>query len=906
MKRRWLFWMLLVAFLWVVVTRITEIKQLGTILAQGQWQWLLVAALVQAAYYSVFTLVYQSAFQAVGVRSTWRGLAPVVLAMQFVNAATPAGTAGVALYVDDAMRRGESGARAAAGVLLAEIADFGSFALVLCVGLAYLLVRHDLKAYETIGALALLLIVVGLAAVLLLGLWAPAWLQRLLGWVEATGNRLGRRLRRPGLLAEGWAERTAHEYTEAAHAIATHPPLVVRTGLLALAAHVLDLTSLYVLFLAFHNPVSLGILVAGFAMGVVFWIVAITPSGIGVVEGVMAMVFTSLGVPAGRATIISLSFRGLTFWLPMLLGAITLRRSVGVAPRRRLPLRDWILWMSALVTAAMGAVNILSAVTPSLVDRLALLRRWFPTLALRSAHLTSTLVGLALIAIASNLRRGKRVAWLLTELLLAASVVTHLLKGLDYEEAGLALSLALGLWFTRGYFHARSDPPSLRRGLTAIAGAVLGTLAYGTLGFYVLDNHFHVNFRLWPAIQQTVVMFTQFQDPGLVPLTGFGRYFAASIYVIGASTLAYALWVLFRPVIMRSPAADEQRARAAAITQQHGRSSLARIALLPDKSYYFDPGGSVVAYIAKGRVALALGDPIGPKDTIAAAIQGFIAICQRNDWRPAFYQILPDHLSAYRDAGLDVLSIGQEAIVDLTSFTMSGGDNKSLRYVFNRLTKEGYRAEIVQPPLSSELLSALRAVSDEWLTHMQGEEKGFSLGWFDDSYIRDGPVIVIYAPSGRVVAFANLIPEYQLNEISIDLMRHTRDAESGTMDYLFLSLFQWARQAGYATFNLGLSALSGVGESPGDPMIDRALRFIFEHINQFYSYQGLHAYKSKFHPTWSPRYLAYQGSAALLPTVLALIRLDSGDAFFWNYFKDWVDERRARRLAATQAVGPRA
>jgi hypothetical protein len=38
-KRRWLLHLLIVAFLWVVLTRFTEIESLLKTLAQGKWQW---------------------------------------------------------------------------------------------------------------------------------------------------------------------------------------------------------------------------------------------------------------------------------------------------------------------------------------------------------------------------------------------------------------------------------------------------------------------------------------------------------------------------------------------------------------------------------------------------------------------------------------------------------------------------------------------------------------------------------------------------------------------------------------------------------------------------------------------------------------------------------------------------
>lgn len=545
----------------------------------------------------------------------------------------------------------------------------------------------------------------------------------------------------------------------------------------------------------------------------------------------------------------------------------------------------WSARAFGVIIALFGAMNVLSAIMPSLAVRLVALEQFVPLQVRYGARLASVLAGFALLSLAHGLWRRKRRAWQITLAVLLVAIVGHLLKGLDFEEAGVALALVVGLWVLRAHFHARSDPLSTRQGLRLMAGALFFTLGYGVLGFYLLDRHFSVDFGLAMALRQTVTMFTQFYDPGLQPITGFGQYFAGSIYLIGAATLGYALLALLSPVLIRQPATPAERARAHAIVEAYGCSSLARLVLFHDKSYYFSPGGSVVAFVVKGRVALALGDPIGPAGDVAAVILAFKDHCLHNDWQASFYQTLPDHLEAYKAAGFDVLCFGHEAVVDLAAFTLEGKAGKEVRAPLKRLTAAGHRAEMRPPPLSEALLHELRAVSDEWLTLVHGSELRFATGWFDDDYILSSPVMVVYAPAGHISAFANLMPEYQLNAVAVDLMRRRRGIEKNTLDFLFVALFEWAKKQGYTSFSLGLSALSGVGERPTDPTAERALHFFYEHINQFYNFKGLHAFKDKFRPQWLPRYLVYPGPASLPAIVTALVRADSGDEFPWAYLK---------------------
>ena len=78
-------------------------------------------------------------------------------------------------------------------------------------------------------------------------------------------------------------------------------------------------------FLAFQIPFSAGTIIGGFAISYLFLIVSPTPSGIGIVEGVMPLALSSLHVPLSQGLIVTLAYRGITFWIPLGVGAIAFR-----------------------------------------------------------------------------------------------------------------------------------------------------------------------------------------------------------------------------------------------------------------------------------------------------------------------------------------------------------------------------------------------------------------------------------------------------------------------------------------------------------------------------------------------------------------------------------------------------
>lgn len=891
--RPWMFWGGCVAILWLGVLSAGGVKPVWRALFQANLAWLAPAVALQLLYYLVAAIVYQSSLRQAGAGLPLRHVFPLTLASLFENRPMPFFARGIArVFTDQADRPEGSPEGASSGVYLAQVAHFIAFALISVSGLVVLIATRALRAHEAVAAALLFLVTAATTLRLLLGLTRPASEQRngLLFGRFVPRKSEGERILGGGLdevqLAAGWLSASGQAFRE-------NRASFLSSLLLSLAAYGFDLAGLAMIFLAFSQPVDIGVMIAGFAMGMLFWQLPLIPQGMGITSGLMALAYFSMGIPAAHAAAIAITFRTLTYWLPMLAGFILVQALPSLRARLQIERRGWNVRLIVLLTVLMGAANLVTAVTPALADRFAVVNRFLPLEVHYGSHLTHALTGFALFLLADGLHRRKRTAWWMSLIVLTLSSANHLVRGLDYELALVAAGLAIWIFVQRSNFQARSDLPSIWQGLRVLAFSIIFSFFYGVAGFYLLDRHFNVNFAVLPAIRQTFIMFTQFYDPGLTPLTRFGRYFVDSLFVVGATTLGYSAWMLARPVLVRQPSSADERRRAAQIVEAHGYTSLARFALFDDKSYFFSEGGSVVAYVVKGGVALVLGDPIGPAADRDEVVRSFLLLCRRNDWRPSFLDARPENLERYRKAGFLDLCIGQEAIVDLSSFTLEGSENKTIRNTWNKLAKKGFTVRALEPPVCDEVIDQLQAISDDWLMAMHGAEKHFTVGYFDRDYLRNCTILVVYDPQDQPVAFTNIVPEYQASEVSIDLMRHFHGAEPGTMEYLFISTFFWAREKGYLSFSLGLSALSGIGLHNDDPAIEKALKFIFEHMNQFYNFKGLHNFKEKFHPHWEPRYLVYL-SGALSQTALSMVRADSGDDFVVDFLKDQFSRQTGR------------
>lgn len=324
--------------------------------------------------------------------------------------------------------------------------------------------------------------------------------------------------------------------------------------------------------------------------------------------------------------------------------------------------------------------------------------------------------------------------------------------------------------------------------------------------------------------------------------------------------------------------------------QDEGADSLSRaLALLPhqpdasaglvrlgDKRVLLsDCGQGFIMYARQGRSLVALFDPVGPKHLWAPLVDKFIAEARKSRSRAVFYQVSSEFLPVAVDMRLQALKLGEQAVVDLTTFTLAGGDWLKLRRSINRAERDGLCFDLVPADAVPSILDELQAVSDVWLSAHKAGEKGFSLGTFDRAYVASGPVAVIRL-EGRIVAFASLMTASSAGDAFIDLMRHVPGIHRGMMDLLFVKIMESLKGQGFRTLNLGMAPLAGLSGHRRAPAWNHVARQIFEHGERFYNFRGVRAFKEKFDPEWQPRYLAVAGQGLPLLSLIDVTLLIGG------------------------------
>ncbi len=607
---------------------------------------------------------------------------------------------------------------------------------------------------------------------------------------------------------------------------------------------------------------------AVFAAATALGVISHVPGGIGVFEAVVVL---ALGrhVPPTHIAAALLTYRGIYFALPLVLAAVLLAgfEVLRLVPGG-IPKGGGQVWRDAgqlaptflsVIAFAIGTMLLVSGATPAFGTRLAVLHATLPLWAVETSNFVASLTGVVLLFVARGLFHRLDGAWWLAVILAASNLALSLAKGLAFGESAAVGCLLLLLVATRRQFRR---PTSLLRqpftaGWFAVTGIVVAASAW-------------ILFFAFRDVQYTHDMWWQFEFDAQAP-----RAFRATL---GAAVLALggALWQMLRPAAGRvAPPSPAELAQAKGIIAGQERSD-AMLALMGDKSFLFSASGrSMLIYAKHGRSWVALYDPVGPREEWAELIWQFVELADSHGGRVAFYEVRSDSLPLYLDAGLKVMKLGEEARIVLAGFTTEGSAGSAPRYILKRGERDGFDLEILPPGEVEPVLDLLTAISDSWLMAHKTQEKGFSVAAFGREFVA-GQTVALLRQAGTPVAFVTVMTTDTGHEATASLMRYTPEASRYAMEYIFTRLGLYLKEAGIEVFSLGMAPLAGLGQTPLSSSWHRIAGLLWEHGGRLYSFQGLRAFKGKFHPVWEPRYLAASGSIGPLLALTDVVALSSG------------------------------
>ena len=303
-----------------------ELESILETLQQGNIWFILLAILIQVAWFFTMGLIYQSLYHVLDMQESMYRLALLSASATFVNIVAPTiGMSGMAFFISHAARNGRSVGKVTIVTMLALFLDYIAFLIILTLGLIVLFRRNDLDPTEIVASSVMFAIATGFGFLLYLGSRSADALGNTLAWMARIVNRaIDPFIHRPYL-----SEARAHEFAQEMAGDLRSLPEKLHTLtvplLYSIAGKALLMCVLLTIFVAFKVPFSAGTIIGGYAISYLFIILTPTPAGVGIVEGVMPLALSSLRVPWSEAVIITLAYRGITFWLSLAFGAIAFR-----------------------------------------------------------------------------------------------------------------------------------------------------------------------------------------------------------------------------------------------------------------------------------------------------------------------------------------------------------------------------------------------------------------------------------------------------------------------------------------------------------------------------------------------------------------------------------------------------
>lgn len=819
-----------------------HLKQSVDLMFNVPWYWVLSGLMVTAIYLFVHGCMYMCSFRTVGVKPTFGSTVLLSLKRSFISVFLPAGgISSLAFFTGPIEQQGISRTKIHLSSTVYGITGFISLALIAIPAIVVLLFKHMLSRELIYSFLFLILLIVGVIFFIVF-FFKNRKIHQLL-------VRLSPRM------VVFYEELKEQKYSLRSF---------LWTVFFSFLIELCGVAHLYISMKAFQIPAaSIEIALVGYVVATLMYALSPFLRGLGAVEITLSLVLMQYGVPSIMALSIAFLYRLFEFWIPLLIGALSF-----ISRKDHLVLRI----LPPFFTLMVGLVNVLSVLTPAIAGRMKFLHSFLSKDAIYVSNFAVVISGIVLIVLSSYLLRGFRNAWLATIYITLVSFVGNLTKAFDFEEAFLCLALIGLLIYTRKNYRLRTDQrvtPTVKAYL--IAG-LLFILSYGIIGYYLIDKrHFGVDLNLGQSI---VSLFsTLLFIPLETPKTAFATWFEDSINILGVSYMAILLLILVRPLRHRNRSHSEEIEEAKALLEKYGNSQLDYFKIYPDKNLYWtEDRQAFVSFKIAYDYAVVLETPVcASPDLLPDLIDSFDTYCEKNGLKTIYYRIDESCLPYFEQLKKKSIFIGQEGIADVTSFSLEGRSRRPIRNALNKTRDNGYTCHVVEPPIKEGLLQKMKAVSMEWLELFHKKESAFSQGVWNPEEIKQQVVFLVEDNEEKVVAFANLVPDYAKGEGTYDLIRKTKDAPNGVLDVLVVNMIEYMKAKGLQSLNLGLAPLSGMDKARD--LKEKSVKFAYSNIKVLEHYKGLRFFKEKYADDWKSKYMIYNCDYDLIQSPMVIAKV---------------------------------
>jgi len=528
------------------------------------------------------------------------------------------------------------------------------------------------------------------------------------------------------------------------------------------------------------------------------------------------------------------------------------------------PATKWVVPAIAIFVFTSGLLNVVSAIGLGSRLRIRLLEYILPWSVLSASRSLTLIAGVFLIFLAGGLWQRKKRAMRLSLGLLSFSLVLHLLKGLDFEEA-LVLLIPINLLFVfNDEFMVESSGLKFFEAMRNSLVVLVLLFVYAFFGFYLFQGQFRQ-----PVTTTVIVADYEYSVFGvgsdaLIPRTRGAEWFGESVTFVGAAALIFIFANLFAPALRLGEVSKEDRDWVRELISRYGENSVDYFALMSDKSYFFSPSRkSVIAYKVATGVVVALSGPIGVSEDKMSCLSEFVVQMKRRGLSILFYNLTEEGRRLAAEAGLKTIKIGEQAVIKTGDFVLSESAFSEIRHAVTRVEREGVIFKVSSfAQASLAMATDLANLHQEWLSTKKIPPITFSSDYFPLPVESEAFLVMAYNKEGKLLAALSFLPYKAGKGLVLDLMLRSADAFNGLMEGVIAYSVEYFKNMGKTEVSLSMAPLANVGYEK-----------IFRHFSSLYRYQPLLAFKKKFNPDWEPAYLAYEQGTALPRVSLALLRV---------------------------------
>jgi lysyl-tRNA synthetase class 2 len=538
------------------------------------------------------------------------------------------------------------------------------------------------------------------------------------------------------------------------------------------------------------------------------------------------------------------------------------------APASRPRALSWLPASAALAAAFVGLVNIASALTPSIRWRGHLLLGIEPVQEMRLFHALALPAGAALLLVAPYLLKRRRRAWQAAIILMLALGLFDLLKGLDFEESAITWGVAVALLAGGRQFRVRHDPMTLRSAVWRVPLLGLAGLAAAGVATWASQGHPSAA----SVVRETADLLAW--QPGPIHFERHAmlhQHFAwipLAVHLVELGTLLAIAYVIFRPLAPgRALPGPASRRLAAELVREHGSDTLSFFKLRADKHYFFsEDRRAFVGYRIENGVLLLSGDPVGPEDAFRPLLVDLRGFAEARGLRLGGVGASDRLRGLYEELGLRTVYLGDEAIIELDSFSLEGRPIRKVRQSVTRLRKAGFTAEL-RPVRELDGVTLAQVEEVLALGRQGAPERGFSMTMDRVCGQHADETLVVLArdesdPARPIRGVLHFVPCYGRQAVSLSFMRRDPDTPNGLTEFMVASATELLRDHGLRELSLNFATFAKWMHSPTH-WYERALGKLVALANPFFQIESLYRFNAKFFPRWEPRYLVYEGALGL-------------------------------------------